>query len=272
MSDDIYTAAEQNNVKRLEELLADGADVNEQDWDRGNTPIHWAAANGNLDAIEVLLEYGADINIQNKHGRTPLHVLVSERYDKIVLWLVQYCNADPHIPDKRGVTAYDLAQRFFQPEIDTAIANRGAALPEDEEEAPPPEEDDLGPSPGIAAIEESEATEHVKIYSKAGAFKLIPINPWTSVDQAIATVIKKLNWPDKFHRHLDLGELVTKVVGNKRYKKEGVLDGAALMVDAMRKWPLSPGANGVMTSEGCHFLLTCKATAPTKVHVLYSQM
>jgi len=32
MSDDIFTAAEQNNVKRLEELLADGTDPNEQDW------------------------------------------------------------------------------------------------------------------------------------------------------------------------------------------------------------------------------------------------
>lgn len=133
MSDDIWTASETNNTKRLEELLQDGADVNEQDWDRGNTPIHWASARGNLDAIEILLEYGADINIQNKHGRTPLHVLVSERYDKIVLWLVQYCNADPHIPDKRGVTAYDLAQRFFQPEIDRAIANR-AQVDEEEED------------------------------------------------------------------------------------------------------------------------------------------
>jgi ankyrin repeat protein len=272
MSDDIYTAAEQNNVKRLEELLADGADVNEQDWDRGNTPIHWASACGNLDAIEVLLEYGADINIQNKHGRTPLHALVSERYDKIVLWLVQYCNADPHIPDKRGVTSYDLAQRFFQPEIDQAIANRGTALQDDDDVQAAPADDEDGPSPGIPAIEESEATDHVKVYSKSGSFKTIPINPFTAVDQAIATVIKKLNWPDKFHRHLDLNELVTKVVGNKRYKKESVLDAAELIVDVMRKWPLSPAANGVLTNDNCHLVLSVKATAPTKVHVLYSQM
>jgi len=260
MSDDIFTAAEQNNVKRLEELLQDGADVNEQDWDRGNTPIHWAAARGNLDAIEVLLEYGADINIQNKHGRTPLHVLVSERYDKIVLWLVQYCNADPHIPDKRGVSAYDLAQRFFQPEVDSAIANRAKVEEESDEEAPGPEDE----ADVIAAIDDAEATENLKIYSKSGSYKTIPINQYTNGAQAIATLLKKLDWPDKFHRHLDLYELVTKVIANKRYKKETKLELADYLVEVRAKWP-----NG---GEGCHFMLNVKASAPTKVHVLYSQM
>jgi len=252
----------------------DGAAVNEQDWDRGNTPIHWAAARGNLDAIEVLLEFGADINIQNKHGRTPLHVLISERYDKIALWLIQYCNADPHIPDKRGVSAYDLAQHFFQPEIDNAISNRGTALQDDDEEEPEAAaDDDLGgPGPGIDAIEEKNATEHVPIHSKSGSYKTIPINPFTSVDQAVVTVIKKLAWPDKFFRHLELNELVTKTVGNKRYKKESKLDGSALVVDVMRKWPSYTTPDGKIMKENCHFVLAVKATAPSKVHVLYSQM
>jgi len=260
MSDDIYTAAERNDTKRLEELLQDGADVNEQDWDRGNTPIHWAAARGNLDAIEVLLEYGADINIQNKHGRTPLHVLVSERYDKIVLWLVQYCNADPHIPDKRGVTSYDLAQRFFQPEIDGAIANRAQVESESDDEAEGEEDDNFD----VAAIDEATATENMKIFSKAGSYKTIPINQYTNVDQAIATLLKKLDWPAKFHRHLDVYELVTKVVSNKRYKKETKLEPHDYLLEIRAKWP-----NG---GEGCNFVLNCKASAPTKVHVLYSQM
>jgi ankyrin repeat protein len=121
MSDDIFTAAEKNNVKRLEQFLADGIDVNLRDYDRHNTPIHWAASGGNLDAIELLLEYGADVNAQNKNGRTPLHCLISERFDKIALWLIKCCGADPHIPDKRGVSAYDLAQKFFQPEIDGVV-------------------------------------------------------------------------------------------------------------------------------------------------------
>jgi len=66
----------------------------------------------------------------------------------------------------------------------------------DDDEAPA-EDDDLGPAPGIAAVDDYAATEYVKIYSKAGSFKEVPINPYTSVDQAIATIIKKLNWPDK---------------------------------------------------------------------------
>jgi len=69
-----------------------------------------------------------------------------------------------------------------------------------------------------------------------------------------------------------LNELVTKVVGNKRYKKESTLDGAQMMTDVMARWPTSMAPNGQPTKDGCHFILSVKATAPTKVHVSYSQM
>jgi hypothetical protein len=121
-------------------------------------------------------------------------------------------------------------------------------------------------------VEDAEGTQQVKIYSKSGSSKAIPINSLTTVDQALATVIKKLNWPNNFHRHLDLNEFVSRVVGNKLSKNESVLNAADRVVDVLRKWPLSPGANGIMTNENCHLVLTVKANAPSKIHVLYSQM
>lgn len=45
-----------------------------------------------------------------------------------------------------------------------------------------------------------------------------------------------------------------------------------MLSDVRAKWPMVLGPNGNQTSENCYFVLGVKATAPTKVHVLYSQM
>ena len=37
---------------------------------------HLAAGNGNIKVLEVLLEEGADINIVDRWGKTPLHLAV----------------------------------------------------------------------------------------------------------------------------------------------------------------------------------------------------
>lgn len=250
MSDDIFTAAETNNVKRLEELIQDGANVNEPDSDRGNTPVHWACAGGHLDAIELLLEYGADINAQNKHGRTPLHCLISERYDKVALWLIQYCNADPHIQDKRGVAAYDLAQKFFQPEIETAVKNRAAAEPE-----PEIEEDQQGEEVGTP----------VKIYTRTAAFKVIKITEYDTTLDVIQKFLKVCDWPQQFTRSLDLYSVTTKRVGTKKFRKQTQLPDDAIVADIQKSWP-------VAADLACHFMLSVKADAPTKVHVAYDNL
>jgi len=240
------------NVKRIEELIQDGANVNEKDWDRGSTPLHFACACGNLDAIEVLLEYGGDINAQNKHGRTPLHCLISERYDKIALWLVQHCNADPHIQDKRGVSAYDLAQRFFQPEIDAALKNRVVEEP-DEEENVEPEED-------------RTEKEKMKIMTTKGSFLLIEVSEFDSAGEVITKFIKAANWPDQFLRHFDLLEVITKRVGSKRYKKQIRMEFTDNLFEKQAAWPVDK-------AESCYFLLLPKESGvPTKVHVAYENV
>jgi len=253
MSDDLFTAAERNNVKRIEELIQDGADVNEKDWDRGSTPLHFAAGGGNLDSIEVLLEYGADINSQDKHGRTPLHCLISQRYDKIALWLIQYCNADPHIQDKRGVAAYDLAQRFFQPEIDAALKNRVVEEPNDEDE----EEVQLEPE-----VEK----RNMKLYNIKGKFILVNVTEYDSVGEVLTKFLKVANMPDQFLRFFDLMEVITKRVGSKRYKKQVRLDFNDNLFEKEASWPVD-------NAESCYFLVNVKERdVPTKVHVAYENL
>jgi len=249
MSDDIFTAAEQNNIKRLEELIQDGSDVNEPDWDRGSTPLHWACAKGNLDAIEVLLEYGAEINSQNKHGRTPLHCLISERYDKIALWLIQYCNADPHIQDKRGVSSFDLAQRFFQPEIEAALQNRAIDVGDEEEDAHEGEE-------------ECEK-EDMKIFTTNGKFRVVSVTEFDSAGEVVTKMLKISNWPEQYLRFFDLVEVITKRVGSKRYKKQVSLNFTDNCWEKKAAWP---------GGESCYFLISVKTDAPTKVHVIYDNL
>jgi len=267
MSDDIFTAAQKNQVKRLQELLEDGADVNQADWDRGNTPVHWACAGGNLDCIELLLEYGADINAQNKHGRTPLHCLISERYDKIALWLVQYCNADPHIPDKRGVSAYDLAQRFFQPEIDAAIKNRGQEVVGDKEDSTPSEEEEV--------VVATAPAREFKIFTKeSGKFRVIKVESYEDFNDLIVSLCANLGWPAKYSRYIDINEHVTKVVGSKRYKKDRMCTPESKVFEIADAWPESKDKDGKMTKELCFFYFVVRQgdKTPTAIHVAYGQI
>jgi len=265
MSDDIFTAAEKNNTKRLETFLSDGVDPNTLDNERGSTHLYWACAKGNIDAIEILLEYGADVNHQNKHGRTGLHALVSERYDKIALWLVEYCNADPHIADKRGVSPFDLCQKFFQPEMEAALKNRGKQKFDDVQASESESsDDDFGPG------------ESIPFYNAAhDKYKELHITPPLTAQEVILSLVESLGWPKPYARYIELLEHVTKVVGQKRMKKERITNPGDKVLALKAAWPMLPDKSGVLGHSQSWFLFRVSPSAPnvpTQLHVLYGQI
>ncbi len=93
----LHCAAVNGDVAEINRLIADGADVNQEEdidlfsflgsatnkWTGGNpfvvidltttTPLHWAADRGHAGAISALAAAGADVNIGGESGRTPLH-------------------------------------------------------------------------------------------------------------------------------------------------------------------------------------------------------
>ena len=70
---DIFQAARTGNIGRIEELLANGADVNQSD-KRGMTPLHWAARYGHEVVVLRLIGAGADINQQDHEHWMPWHL------------------------------------------------------------------------------------------------------------------------------------------------------------------------------------------------------
>ncbi|WP_375334053.1 ankyrin repeat domain-containing protein [Candidatus Tisiphia endosymbiont of Xenochironomus xenolabis] len=101
------------NMKIVELLLANGADVNKPMYD-GNTPMHMTHYKGNKEAIKLLLQYGAEINAKNDEDKTPLHCLLKQpdvgsetKLDIIKEFHGMY---DVTAQDKDGKTVIDYAK------------------------------------------------------------------------------------------------------------------------------------------------------------------
>ena len=65
-------AAKSGDTVALDELLSQGADVNNpSDYD-GKSCLHIACAEGRLEMVEHLLEIGASVFVKDRRGRVPL--------------------------------------------------------------------------------------------------------------------------------------------------------------------------------------------------------
>uniref|UniRef100_A0A9J8BET3 Protein phosphatase 1 regulatory subunit 16A n=1 Tax=Cyprinus carpio carpio TaxID=630221 RepID=A0A9J8BET3_CYPCA len=72
MINETRAAVERRMLGDIQNLLQDGADVNQHD-SQGATLLHIAAANGYAQAAEVLMEGGARTDMKDSDGWTPLH-------------------------------------------------------------------------------------------------------------------------------------------------------------------------------------------------------
>jgi ankyrin repeat protein len=99
------------NLSAIQQSVESGFDYHTTDsW--GCTALHWAALNGHFEIMTYLLSIGACDIIDDKKidGQTALHLAVhDERYD-IAKCLIR-AGADSTIPNKTGLSAYDMALR-----------------------------------------------------------------------------------------------------------------------------------------------------------------
>lgn len=89
----LVKAAKENNLTLLDELLRDGANLEELGmWD--NTPLLVACTYGHSEAALRLINKSANVRAQNEHGATPMHYAAVEGLQDVVEALLSAVRTD----------------------------------------------------------------------------------------------------------------------------------------------------------------------------------
>lgn len=103
-------------------LVALGANINVFD-KNGDAPIHLSIRQRCDDSFRMAILSHANLNLKNVHGKTPLHVATNENQIGVVKRLLEL-GADPEISDNRIIKPLDAAAMSrFQPIIETFLAS-----------------------------------------------------------------------------------------------------------------------------------------------------
>ncbi len=79
-------SAAENHTFKLEQLIAQGADLLKGDYD-GRTPLHIASGHGHLKAVKILIENGADKDVKDLRGGTALDDAKKEGHKGVINFL-----------------------------------------------------------------------------------------------------------------------------------------------------------------------------------------
>jgi ankyrin repeat protein len=84
----LHSCVENNDNKKLKELIEYGADVNKMGY-LDHTPLDLATIYNNTDIAITLINAGAEINLQNKNGRTTLDLILEYNRKEILTPLIE---------------------------------------------------------------------------------------------------------------------------------------------------------------------------------------
>ncbi len=127
----LMSAVQSRNGQAVQALLANGAEVNARNPDRGATALAWASGKfGDLAMVQALLAAGADVNVSDKGGMTPLLWAAGFGDVARVEALVE-AGASLQVSDSaRGATPLMNAARTGSLETLHALVKAGAVLQE----------------------------------------------------------------------------------------------------------------------------------------------
>ncbi|CRK98524.1 CLUMA_CG011877, isoform A [Clunio marinus] len=108
---DIVKAVQYGAIKRVQDLVDAGYDVNQPDNDTVSL-LHWAAINNRVEIIKYLLEKNATVDvIGGDLNATPLHWASRQGHLASIVLLIK-AGADPEIMDAEGCNCMHLASQF----------------------------------------------------------------------------------------------------------------------------------------------------------------
>jgi ankyrin repeat protein len=135
----LLEAASAGDVARVEELIADGADLEMRGDAARGTPLHYAihgairkedGAERHLAIVNRLLAAGAEVDAVDKYGNTPLshasHIGID--HDLPFVQALLTAGADVCHENLAGETALHRAAMSYQPEIVQELINAGAQV------------------------------------------------------------------------------------------------------------------------------------------------
>jgi hypothetical protein len=79
----LIEALKTSNRAAIEELIASGTDINQQD-EQGWTPLNWASGKGDLAIVRLFIENGADVTKVGRDLRTPYMIALAAGHAEVV--------------------------------------------------------------------------------------------------------------------------------------------------------------------------------------------
>ncbi len=122
----LFNAIRNNDLPNIQNLLANGANVNAQD-NYGYTPLLFATFHNRLEIIILLLENGADANIPDNSGNTPL-LRATWRNNLEAIKILLAKGADPNIHNNHKNTPLIIAASNNHSDVMKLLINNGANI------------------------------------------------------------------------------------------------------------------------------------------------
>jgi uncharacterized protein len=108
------------NPKIVKHLIGLGIDVNACDW-RLWTPLHLAVRTGSGEVVKMLIDAGADVNLPNDEGVTPLHLCLRKLpFNLQIVDMLLEAGASPDSNHGAG-TVRNYVKAISAPDIDRVV-------------------------------------------------------------------------------------------------------------------------------------------------------
>ena len=125
--DALGQAAAAGDLKKIQDLIDAGVDINGTNTADGGTALEQAAASGNKAAVELLLKNHANVNQADLQKRTPIFMAAQNGHPEIITLLRKH-GGDPNAPaDFKRTPLMEAAARGDAKSIVALASGRGGA-------------------------------------------------------------------------------------------------------------------------------------------------